>query len=529
MELTCLIEALSCAASYPFAIRNVEVRQTHISAVFLAGSFVYKIKKPAQLGFLDFGTLEKRLHFCEEEVRLNRRLAPDVYLGVVPITKTPAGVQAEGSGEPIEWAVKMKRLPDEATLHWQLGHGDIGTEVIEALAVRIARFHRQAEAGPRIASFGRYEAVRRNALENFEQSEPLVGTTLSRAAHSRLRSLTEEALGQLRPLIESRAERSIPRDTHGDLHLDHVYLFPHLRPPADLAIIDCIEFNERFRFADPVADMAFLVMDLVFHGRTDLAEAFADSYFRASEDAEGRSLLSFYTAYRAAVRGKVEGFETTEMEVPELERRTALAQARAHWLLALRELELPGRKPLLVLVGGLPGTGKSTLATALARQANLAHLRSDVVRKELAGLPPEASARSSFGEGVYSSAWTERTYAECQRRAEAMLFEGRRVIVDASFGEEARRTAFMDVAMRLATPVVFLHCVAADEVALQRINGRQGDASDADARIYREKAQRWEPFGRRTQRVVREVRTEGAQEQALARALATLREAESGR
>src|SRR5438034_1293400 len=180
----------------------------------------------------------------------------------------------------------------------------------------------------------------------------------------------------------------MPRDTHGDLHLDHVYLFPEKKPPADLVIIDGIEFNERFRYSDPVADMAFLVMDLRFHGYHDLAQAFADAYFQAAGDEQGRTLLPFYTAYRAAVRGKVEGFELLEKEIPAAERAAALERARAHWLLALGELEQPAQKPCLVLVGGLPGTGKSTLAQGLAQRAGFQVIRSDVVRKQLAGLAP---------------------------------------------------------------------------------------------------------------------------------------------
>jgi hypothetical protein len=223
--------------------------------------------------------------------------------------------------------------------------------------------------------------------------------------------ITEESLTRLRPLIESRAARGIPRDTHGDLRLDHIYLLPDRNPPDKLAVIDCIEFNERFRFADPVADMAFLVMDLAFHGRRDLARVFADEYFRASSDEEGRVLLSFYTAYRAVVRAKVEGLELLETEIPEAERTRAAAKSRAHWLLALGELEAASRRPCLVLVGGLLGTGKSTLARGLVREANFRLVRSDVVRKELAGLPPGASARSSFGEGIYTQAWSDKTYA----------------------------------------------------------------------------------------------------------------------
>lgn len=388
MELARLIAALADPAAYPrsLGVEAVEVRQTHISAVFLAGPFAYKLKKPLDLGFLDYSTLERRRYFCEQEVRLNRRLAPAVYLGVVPVTADAAGVRMEGHGEIIDWAVKMVRLPDEAMLRERLRRGELGREPLEALARRLAAFHARAEAGPAVAAYGRFEVVAGNARENFDQAAPHVGTTLSRAVFERLRSLTEAALAGLRPLIEARAARGVPRDGHGDLRLDHIYLFPDRAPPGDLVIIDCIEFNDRFRCADPMADIAFTVVDLIHHGRRDLAAAFADAYFRAAGDVEGRALLPFYTAYRTAVRGKVEGMELAEPEVPEAERSAALVRARAHWLLALSELESPSRRPCLVLIGGLPGTGKTTLARGLAGRAGFDVIRSDLVRKELAGL-----------------------------------------------------------------------------------------------------------------------------------------------
>ncbi len=336
MELARLIECLTDPAAYPEPVGAVEVRHTHISVVFLAGDHAYKVKKPVELGFLDFSTLEKRRHFCAEEVRLNRRLAPAIYRGVVPVTRTGSRVRMEGSGEVVEWAVKMQRLPDDATLQRRMLRGEVGPDQLRTLARKIASFHASAEAGDRVATFGRFEVVARNARENFAQALSQVGVTVSPAVFARLRDLTEEALAGLRPLIEARARRGIPRDTHGDLHLDHVYLFPERPPPDDLVIIDCIEFNERFRFADPVADMAFLAMDLVFHGRRELARAFSDAYFRAAGDEEGRALLPFYTAYRAVVRGKVEGFELAEREVPEVEKAAARTRARGptgcwHW------------------------------------------------------------------------------------------------------------------------------------------------------------------------------------------------------
>src|SRR5262249_35713977 len=428
MDLPQLIEAMSSPAAYPYPVEVIEVRQTHISVVFLAGAFVYKIKKPVRFDFLDFSTLERRRHFCEEEVRLNRRLAPDVYLGVVPVVPAGSGVKGEGNGEVVAGAVTRRRLPEPATSRDRGRRGDLTAELVEALARRIAAFHRDADAGPEWSALARFEAIRRNLLDIYDDSAAQVDTTVSGTVHARLRQLTEESLTRLRPLIDARAGRGVPRDAHGDLHLDHVYYFPDRAPPGDLVVVDCIEFNERFRFIDPVADMAFLVMDLAFHGRRDLAGVFAEAYFQASGDNEGRTLLPMYTAYRATIRGLVDGLKLSEPEVPEAERLSARHRARARWLLALGELEEPDRRPCLVLVGGLPGTGKSTLGRNLAGRAGLTVVRSDEVRKELAGLPPHEPVPAERREALYSAESSERTYAECLRRAVELLSDGGRVL-----------------------------------------------------------------------------------------------------
>jgi hypothetical protein len=526
MELARLIEALSDPAAYPSPVEAVEVRHTHISAVFLAGPHAYKVKKPVAFGFLDFGTLAKRRHYCEEEVRLNRRLAPEVYLGVVPVTRDDRGIRVEGDGEVVEWAVKMWRLPDEATLQHRLQQGEVRAEVVEALARKIAAFHAHAESGPRVAAFGRFDVVAGNARENFEQSASHVGTTVSKAVFARAQALTEEALAHHRTRIEGRAERSVPRDTHGDLRLGHVYYFPDREPPGDLIIIDCIEFNERFRFADPVSDMAFLVMGLTLQGHQDLARAFTKAYFLASGDDEGRGLVPFYIAYRAAVRGKVEGLKLARPEITEADRDVARTKARGSWLLALGELEVPDWKPCLVLVGGLPGTGKSTLACALAERAGFDVIRSDVVRKELAGVADKEEGPSPFGEGIYTAEWNERTYVECLHRAEALLFEGQRVLVDANFREEAWRRAFLDAATRWGVPGMFLLCQAAPAVVGERLARRRGDASDADWSIYLKAAAAWEEPGPRTRSALQAVATGGSVEVALSQAIEFLRQRE---
>jgi uncharacterized protein len=523
MDLPEMITALSDPAAYPDPVREVDVRQTHISAVFLADHFVYKVKKPVELGFLDFSTLAKRRHYCEEEVRLNRRLARDVYLGVVPVTHDGPGVRLEGDGEVVEWAVKMRRLPDEATLQSRLQRDEVGVQAVEALARKIASFHAQAESGLRVASFGRFEIVAGNARENFEQSIAHVGTTVTESVFSRVQVLTEEALARHRTIIESRAERGVPRDTHGDLRLGHVYYFPDREPPGDIVIIDCIEFNERFRFADPVADMAFLAMGLTLQGHPELARAFTEAYFRVSGDGEGRVLVPFYTSYRGAVRGKVEGMKVARPEIADADRAVALTKARGSWLLALSELEEPGRKPCLVLLGGLPGTGKSTLARALAECAGFRVIRSDLVRKELAGAIGKAQSPVAFGEGIYTAEWTERTYAECLSRAEALLFEGERVLVDANFREDAWRRTLLEAATRWGVHGLFLLCQAQPDVVRKRLASRRNDASDADWTVYLKAVETWEEPGPKSRMALQTVSTGESMQRAVSEAVDALR------
>lgn len=526
MELPALINALSQPAAFPFPVTEIEVMQTHISVVFLAGEFVYKLKKPVKLSFLDFSTLEQRRHFCEAEVRLNRRLAPDVYLGVVPITKADSHLQFEGTGAAVEWAVKMRRLPKEATLEHRLKANEIESRQIESLARRLAGFHAVADAGAHISAFGRFDNVARNIRENFVVAAPKVGRTVSIAVRDRLLALTENELCTRQTLIDARSARGVPRDTHGDLHLDHVYLFPDRQPPGDLLIIDCIEFNERFRYTDPIADMAFLAMDLQFHGRWDLARLFCEAYFAESGDDEGRPLLSLYLSYRAAVRGKVDGLQLDEQEIPEAARAAALVRAKGHWLLALTNLERPARRPCVILVGGLPGTGKSTLAKQLADRAGFLVIRSDVVRKELAGIPAHTKAAGPVNAGIYTPEWTGRTYAECRARAEKLLFAGERVLIDATFMEEQHRRSMLQMARDWGVRGLFFVCETPAKIVRARLAARTGDPSDADWVVYQSACERWEEPGLDTTRQLYRLDTSAPVEMAVEQALGVLRENE---
>lgn len=525
MDVGRLVEHLRDPAAYPHPADDLTLHQTHISVVALAGPWAYKVKKPVDRGFLDFTSLEERLHYCRREVELNRRLAPDVYQGVVPLTREGGQVRVDGDGEPVEWAVKMERLDPSATLLARLERGDLTANQIDRVARRIASFHEEAASGPEIARFGRWDVVVHNARENFTQSLPQVERTVSRDVLARSVRLTEEELARRRELIEERARAHRPRDTHGDLHLDHVYLLPDREPPDDLVVIDCIEFSDRFRYADPVADVAFLYMDLAVRGERRLARRLADVYFRETGDEEGRALLPFYAAYRSHVRGKVEGMTVDDEDVTPDERSEAARKSRAHWLLGLGQLAPPARRPALLLVGGLPGTGKSTLARGLAREANVRLVATDPTRKRLAGMAPGEDASASFGEGIYGREWTERTYRACLREAERLLFQGFRVTVDGTFHAESRRRAFLDAADRLAVPARFIHCRAGREAVRTRLAEREEDVSDAGIEVYRGVAGAWEEpapdTGRRTWRI----RTDVPPEQSLDAALSRLREA----
>jgi aminoglycoside phosphotransferase family enzyme len=327
-KLPGLIQALLDPKAYPDPTDNVELRQTQISYVFLAGDYVYKIKKPVDFGFLDYTTLGKRHLYCQKEVELNRRLCPDAYLGALPVTGDRGCITINGRGKVKEYVVKMRRLPQEAMMDIMLTQNKVTPEMVSRVAQRLAEFHRKAATGEDISHLGGISAVIQNTTENFAQTDKYFGITISPDTYRRLKNYTEGFIKANTPLFHKRMAEGRIRDCHGDLHAAHICFCHHI------CIYDCIEFNDRFRYCDVASEVAFLAMDLDHYGRRDLSDGFINAYIKESGDEELRKLLNFYKCYRAYVRGKVGSFQHDDPHIPPEEKEPALENARGYFKLA---------------------------------------------------------------------------------------------------------------------------------------------------------------------------------------------------
>ncbi|MGE0000126.1 MAG: AAA family ATPase [Acidimicrobiia bacterium] len=439
--------------------------ETHSGLVFFAGDRAYKLKKSVDLGFLDFTTRAKREVACQREVALNRRLAPDVYLGVADIH--------DAAGEVCDHLVVMRRMPAERRLSTLVVSGAPVEPVIDDLAQLIAAFHARAErsheadrAAAADALAGRWEA-------NTVGLESFVGRFVDAAAVAGVDRLARRYLAGRGPLFAARVARGRACDGHGDLLADDIFCLDD-----GPRVLDCLEFDDALRLDDVLADVAFLGMDLERLGRPDLAGQFLAAYQSAAGDDWPASLAHHHIAYRAQVRAKVSALRA--------EQGVADSAPKAQRLLELARVHLDAGRVRLILVGGLPGTGKSTLARGLGEAVGAEVMRSDVVRKELAGLPADRVADARFGGGIYTAAATAATYRELLVRAERALGLGETVVLDASWTDEIHRDAARRLAEATASDLVELRCVAPAAVVAERITARAaagGDASDADAAI----------------------------------------------
>jgi uncharacterized protein len=495
-----MLHALQNPRAYPEPVGEVQHRETHISHLFLTGRHVYKVKKPVDYGFLDFTTLEKRRHYCHREVELNRRLSPQVYLGVAEVRQQDGGYtmadSGDGPGRTVEYAVKMLQLPAELALTRLLQQDRVSPDDIRRLARKIAGFHARAETGPRITQLGGLAVVWENIGENFSQTEKYIGQCLSREDFDDLVAYSTAFLSAREGAFRRREEQGRVRDGHGDLHSAQIFLEtgPEAARDDGISIIDCIEFNDRFRCSDVAEDVAFLAMDLDYHGRPDLSRCFIETYQEAAGDDGVTELLDFFKAYRACVRGKVTSFRLDDPELPAAEQEEDLAIARAYFRLAHSYTRiLPS--PAVFLVCGLSGTGKSTVAEALARRWNLAYVSSDITRKELAGVDPGEHRYLPPGEGIYSAEFTRRTYDAMLAQALRHLEAGRSVVLDATYRRRDQRARVLEAARRRGADAWVVECSLSDAEARRRLDQRLREGtsvSDGRWEVYQQQGD-WEP------------------------------------
>ena len=479
------ISSLLDPAIFPEPTSTVLHLQTHISHIFLTDSHAYKIKKPVDFGFLNFTTLEQRHHFCNEELRLNRKLAATVYLEVVPLfADQSGGLCFNGSGEPLEYAVKMRRLPQERMMQSLLAAGEVYPADINDIAGTVATFHATTARGNGIELFGTLEAIRANWLENLRQTESFIGRTIEYQTHKLVSDWAIQQLTEHADQFLERIRSGFIRECHGDLHSGNICL------EEQVQIFDCIEFNEKFRYSDTAADVAFLAMDLENHGRRDLAEQFILQYCQISGDTGLWQVLPLYLCNRAFIRGKVESFRLDDPLVTDEQKQKAAAQAARFFRLsggyALRTM-----LPLtLFITCGPTGSGKSALARELGFELGVTSHTADCIRKQLAGIAP-----TQRGADIYTPAWNRATYQEMLRLVATDLDAGRSCIADATFRCKRDRSKFIELAAIVGAQVVILLPESSPDLIKMRLEMRQqkGSAtSDGTWQIYQQQLRRFE-------------------------------------
>jgi aminoglycoside phosphotransferase family enzyme/predicted kinase len=469
----------------------VELLQTHVSWIFLTDTHAYKVKKPVDFGFLNFSTIDRRRFYCNEEIRLNRRLCPDTYEGVVELREAPGGAAFFGTGQILDYAVRMKRLPAERMLERLVETGNVSSAEMREVARTIAVFHRNAATSQTISEYGRVDRIMFNWEENLEQMDQFAGSTLPAPDRKIIRAWVTSFANDHGDLFSRRVEEGFIRECDGDIHLENICLMD-----GKVCIFDCIEFNDRFRYCDTAADVAFLLMDLDFHGRRDLAGDAIATYLEESGDTDMMALIDFYKVYRAFVRGKVESLRMIDSGIDQKEREEAKARAIRYFRLARGYIERHGMAQTLFITCGLMGSGKSLLADQLSFELGAACFNSDITRKRLAGIPAGSPVTASYAAGLYSPKQNAATYSELLRLAEAELAAGRSVIVDASFMRKSDRFGFAQVAKRRRAAFVILHVTCAEPENRRRLveRSKSGQSvSDGRVELLETQRQKFEP------------------------------------
>lgn len=489
-----LATGLRSPGAYPHPAERIEHIETHISHVFLAGDYAYKVKKPLDLGFLDFSTLARRRFFCEEEIRLNGRLAPHIYLDVVPITGREDAPRVGGEGEPLEYAVRMRRFPQDRLLT----RLPVTGELADRIAERVACFHGEIPAATPESGFGTPEAVLRPMRNNFTQIRARVRDPEAVARLDPLEAWTVRRWEALTPVIQARLEAGRVRECHGDMHRGNIALVD-----GEILIFDGIEFNPDLRWIDTMSEVAFLIMDLDEADEAGPARRLLNRYLELGGDYGGLAVLDFYKVYRAMVRAKVTAIRLGQPDVEPEEARRDWAEYDRY--LALAERYVRPRRPRLILTHGVSGSGKTRLAIGLRERLPLIHVRSDVERKRLHGLAAEARTRpGGLGTGIYTPEAGERTYTRLLELARTILDARYDALIDAAFLRADQRRPFLALAGRLGVECVILDLQAPEPVLRERVAARAAegrDPSEAGLLVLERQLQTREPLSVSEQRL----------------------------
>jgi len=469
---------------YPHPVQEpIQLIQTHISYVLLTGEYAYKVKKPMNFGFLNYSTLEARKHFCQEELRLNQRGADELYLEVLPITKNGEEYLLGGTGEPVEYVLKMRQFPQDMLLINMFSQGKVDEKLMVELGRVVAQYHAKAAINDYIRGFGEVAQVRQAFDENYEQSEKYIGKAQTQNQFDETKAYTDKFFAEKESLFKNRMIGNFIRECHGDLYMQNICLWHN-----KILLFDCIEFNEPFRFVDVMYDVAFAVMDFEARGRKDLGNIFLNTYLEQTGDWDGLQVYPLYLSRQAYVRAKVNSFLLDDPGVPttvkEESAKTAANYYRQAW-----EYTKP-RQGKLILMSGLSGAGKSTVAKQLARQLGAIHVRSDAVRKHLAGIPLEQKG----GDEFYTAEWHQKTYQRLLDLGLLLAAEGFTVILDAKYDRASFRGEAIAQAKSRQIPLQILHCTAPVEVLRQRLQQRTGDIADATADLLESQQATTEPF-----------------------------------
>lgn len=514
-----LLRFLKSRRSYPGHPRRLHLLQTHASWVALTDRFVYKVKKSANFGFLDFSTLERRRNFCNREVLLNRRLCPGLYLGVIPIRRTGRVLTFHGGGEIVEYVVKMRRLAERYFLLRILKDGQLTKRHIDRVIATLKPFYTDPRLTCPWEKWGRVSKLKESTTENFRQTQPFLGKTIDRPVWEAIRNFTARFFRLHDGLFRARTQEGRIRDCHGDLHLEHIHV-----APGEVNIYDCIEFNDRFRLIDVANDLAFLAMDLDFHGRADLGRYLVTRMAKVLRDPGMIHVLNFYKCYRACVRGKVESFRSAASGVGRRGQGESQRLARQYFRLAL-QYAIGGSKPMVLIVMGQAATGKSTLVGLLAHALGWSAFSSDRLRKKLAGVPLHVRGSAAERTALYSRRMSDRTYGEALRCAVSEARLGRGAILDATFAQRDRRTALITKLKMRGIDYCFIETRASRSTVRLRLAGRAHLTNEvSDARLEDQPAleRSYEPPKELDPRHLLSVKTSGTADRALTTLLRAL-------